>query len=291
MNPLTFLLAITTMFSAADARSLRSLRSSSEDVPDIETSRKLESSIRDRILTSLTDDEKERCYAVMDSTAVNNEIYKDGYVEFLNSLAFDYLTDNGITSFDNLSYPLKFAWNTLTCQCKAMGGGDKCCQADRARLFVDGADGEPVSEAQINFLNDVCTTAITTLTSEGWANPPPGELPKPEPPNDDIDGKEIEQQLPGKPAHHTGLTPGAIIAMWVCLPLLAIILLLATLYFCRDKDYKPETEEAEDEELVDVEKENAIDDDDSAIATAPMDADEESTAVQTNTETSTTVTA
>jgi len=115
-------------------------------------------------------EEEERCYAFMDSTAVNGRIEQDGYVEFLNLLADGYLADNGITTYDELSLALKYAWTTLTCQCTTMGEKPNCCQADRANLFVEGSDGEPVSEAQVNFLNDICKTAIDTLGQEGMVN-------------------------------------------------------------------------------------------------------------------------
>lgn len=301
MNSLTFLLALT-IFGGADARSLRASNaaSSSEDIPDISSSRKLQSSSEDipaisstRMLSSLTRDERDRCYSIMDSTAVNDAINKDGYVEFLNLLAYGYLEDNDITSFNDLSLGLKFAWNTLTCQCTAMGGADNCCQADRANLGTEGSDGEPVSEAQTNFLNDICKTAITTLGSERWENPPPGELPKPEPvptpspvpaptpeptPEPSSDDGEVEIELPlpvppnPAPEVDKGLTPGAIVGMSVGIPLLFILLLLSTLFFCRrDKDYTPKEGEVEDEELDDVEKFDAIDEEDSAIATVQMD--------------------
>jgi hypothetical protein len=281
MNFLSFLLALA-FFGGADAKNLRASNAASrEDLPAISSSRKLQSISEDiptisskRMLSSLTQDEKDRCYAIMDSTAVDDVINKSGYVEFLNLLAFGYLADNDITSFDDLSSPLKFAWITLSCQCEAMGGANNCCQADRAKLFVEGADGEPVSEEQTKFLNDVCKTAIETLGFEGWENPSPGEMPKP--PTEDIDGEEIEQELPAKPTNpatdvENGRTPGSIIGMSVGIPLLLILLLLATLFFCRDKDYKPKEGEEEDEELTDVEKENV--EEDSAIATVQTDAE------------------
>lgn len=313
MNSLSTLVLALTVFGSADAKSIRAATSASsldEAVPDIATTRKLQSSgsedIPDisatRMLSSLTEDEKERCYTIMDSTAVNDRIEKDGYVEFLNLLAYGYLADNGITTYDELSFALKYAWTTLTCQCTAMGGKPNCCQADRANLFVEGADGELVSEEQVNFLNDICKTAIDTLGQEGMTNPAPGELPvppapapivpapvvpqpapvepsepvpvpSPEPP---IDGEEIEQELPAKPTPEVdeGLTAGSIIGMAVGIPILAIILLLATLFLCRDKDYKPKDGEVEDEELKNVEKEDAIaDEEDSAIATVQTDAE------------------
>jgi hypothetical protein len=316
MNSLSTLVLALTVFGSADAKSIRAATpsASSQDIPDIATTRKLQSSedIPDisasRMLSSLTEDEKERCYTIMDSTAVNDRIEKDGYVEFLNLLAYGYLSDNGITTYDELSFALKYAWTTLTCQCTAMGGKPNCCQADRANLFVAGSDGELVSEEQVNFLNDICKTAIDTLGQEGMVNPAPGELPvppapapivpeplpapqpapvepsepvapapvpvpSPEPP---IDGEEIEQELPAKPTPEVdeGLTAGAIIGMAVGIPILAIILLLATLFLCRDRDYKPKDGEVEDEELENVEKEDAIaDEEDSAIATVQTDAE------------------
>jgi len=292
MNSLSTLVLALTVFGSADAKSIRAATpsASSQDIPDIATTRKLQSSedIPDisatRMLSSLTEDEKERCYTIMDSTAVNDRIEKDGYVEFLNLLAYGYLSDNGITTYDELSFALKYAWTTLTCQCTAMGGKQNCCQADRANLFVAGSDGELVSEEQVNFLNDICKTAIDTLGQEGMVNPAPGELPvppapapvpvpSPEPP---IDGEEIEQELPAKPTPEVdeGLTAGAIIGMAVGIPILAIILLLATLFLCRDRDYKPKDGEVEDEELKNVEKEDAIaDEEDSAIATVQTDAE------------------
>ena len=208
----------------------------------------------------LTQEEIDSCYAIMDSTAVDDSINQDLYVDFLNLLAFGYLEENDINSFDELSQPLKFAWSTLTCQCKQMGGEDNCCEADRANLFVEGADGSPVSEAQTNFLNDICQTAISTLGSEGWENPPPGETP-------------IEKPLPVQPEPEPEtLTPGEIIGMSVGIPLLFLLVLLGTVYFCRDKDNKSEEEEEEeeeeDEELADVEKENdVVNDEDSAVGT------------------------
>jgi len=208
------------------------------------------------MLDTLTQAEIDSCYAIIDSTAVDDAINKDAYVEFLNLLAFGYLTENDITTFDDLSQPLQFAWNTLTCQCKKMGGEDNCCEADRANLFVQGADGSPVSEAQTNYLNDICKTAIATLGSEGWENSPPGEMPK---------KPDLEQTLPAHPAPET-LTPGQIIGMSVGIPLL-VILLAVTLYFCRDKAYKPEEGEEEDDELADVEKEDVSNDEDSAVGT------------------------
>jgi hypothetical protein len=223
--------------------SSRRIQSSSEDIPTISSTRRM----------LLTQAEMDSCYAVMDSTAVDDSIDTVAFVNFLNLLSFGYLEENDITSFDDLSEPLKFAWNTLTCQCKQMGGEDNCCEADRANLFVEGADGKPVSEEQTNFLNDICKTAISTLGSEGWENPAPGEMP-------------IEKPLPVEPEPET-LTPGEIIAMSIGIPLLFILLLLGTLYFCRDKDYKPEEEEVEDEELADVEKENVANDEDSAVGT------------------------
>jgi len=250
--------------------SSRKLQSSSEDIPTISSSRKLESSSSEDIPTIsssrmlLTQAEIDSCYAIMDSTAVDDAINKDGYVEFLNLLAFGYLAENGITSFDDLSQSLKFAWNTLTCQCVQMGGADDCCAADRANLFVEGADGEPVSEEQTNFLNDICSTAMTTLGSEGWENPPPGEMPKPT----DDDTEEIEQELPAQPTNPAPetLTPGQIVGMSVGIPLLFILLLLGTLYFCRDKEYKPEEGDEEDDELADLDKE-VMNDEDSAVGT------------------------
>lgn len=312
MNSLTTLALALAVFGSADAKSIRAAATSSssldEAVPDIATTRKLQSSgsedIPDisatRMLSSLTEDEKERCYAIMDSTAVNDRIEQDGYVEFLNLLAYGYLSDNGITEYDELSWALKYAWTTLTCQCTAMGGKPNCCQADRANLSVAGSDGEPVSDEQVNFLNDICKTAIDTLGQEGMVNPTPGELPVPpapapivpepsEPvapapvpvapapvPVPPIDGEELKQELPAKPAPEVdeGLTAGAIIGMAVGLPILAIILLLATLFLCRDRDYKPKDGEVEDEELKNVEKEDAIaDEEDSAIATVQTDAE------------------
>lgn len=313
MNSLSTLVLALTVFGSADAKSIRAATASAssldEVVPDIATTRKLQSSgsedIPDisatRMLSSLTEDEKERCYTIMDSTAVNDRIEKDGYVEFLNLLAYGYLADNGITTYDELSFALKYAWTTLTCQCTAMGGKPNCCQADRANLFVEGSGGEPVSEAQVNFLNDICKTAIDTLGQEGMTNPAPGELPvppapapivpapvpvpqpapvepsepvpSPEPP---IDGEEIEQELPAKPTPEVdkGLTAGSIIGMAVGIPILAIVLLLAALFLCRDKDYKPKDGEVEDEELKNVEKEADIaDEEDSAIATVQTDAE------------------
>ncbi len=317
MNSLSTLVLALTVFGSADAKSIRAATPSSLDeaVPDIATTRKLQSSgsgdIPDisatRMLSSLTEDEKERCYAIMDSTAVNDKIEKDGYVEFLNLLAYGYLSDNGIITYDELSWALKYAWTTLTCQCTTMGGKPNCCQADRANLFVEGSDGKPVSEAQVNFLNDICKTAIDTLGQEGMVNPSPGELPVPPapapivpepvapepapvepsepvapapvpvpPPEPPIDGEEIEQELPAKPTPEVdeGLTAGAIIGMAVGLPILAILLLLATLFLCRDRDYSPKDGEVEDEELKDVEKEADIaDEEDSAIATVQTDAE------------------
>lgn len=242
--------------------SSRKLQSSSEDIPTISSSRKLQSSSEDiptisssRMLDTLTQAEMDSCYAIIDSTAVDDAINKDSYVEFLNLLAFGYLTENDVTTFDDLSQPLQFAWNTLTCQCKKMGGDDNCCEADRAKLSVEGADGTPVSEAQTNFLNDICKTAIGTLGSEGWENSPPGEMPKP----------DIEQELPANPTPET-LTPGQIIGMSVGIPLLIVVLAI-TLYFCRrEKTNKLEEGEEDDDELADVEK-DVSNDDDTAIGT------------------------
>ena len=262
MNLCSFLVVALTISGGADAKNLRvsnaSTSSSSEDIPVISYTRKLQSSSEDIPTISstrmlLTQDEIDSCYAIMDSTAVDDKINQDLYVDFLNLLAFGYLEENDITSFDDLSQPLQFAWNTLTCQCVQMGGEDNCCHADRAKLFVEGADGSPVSEAQTNFLNDICKTAISTLGSEGWENPSPGETP-------------IEQPLPVEPEPEK-LTPGEIIGMSVGIPLLFLLLLFGTLYFCHDKDNKPEEKESEDKELADVEKENAVNDEDSAVGT------------------------
>ena len=83
----------------------------------------------------LTRAEKDSCYEDMNITAVDdNTIDKEGYVEFLDLLALGYLTENNITSFNDLSQPLKVAWNKLTCQCMQMGGEDNCCQGDQAKL-------------------------------------------------------------------------------------------------------------------------------------------------------------
>lgn len=207
------------------------------------------------MLDTLTQADMDSCYAIIDSTAVDDAINKDSYVEFLNLLAFGYLTENDVTTFDDLSQSLQFAWNTLTCQCKELGGDENCCEGDRAKLSVEGADGTPVSEAQTNFLNDICKTAIGTLKSEGFENPPPGEMPKP----------DIELELPVTSTPET-LTPGQIIGTSVGIPLLFIVLAI-TLYFCRrDKENKPEEGEEEDDELNNVEK-DVSNDDDTAIGT------------------------
>lgn len=99
----------------------------------------------------------------------------------------------------------------------------------------------------MRFLNDICKTAITTLGSEGWKNPPP---------------------LPVKPPPET-LSTEETMGMAIGIPLLGIpfifiVALLGSVYFCRDMVYHPEEkntsaalepchEEKQDDELADVE--------------------------------------
>ena len=237
MNSFTFLLVLVIIGGAADAKTLRSNAASSEDIPTISSTRIL-----------LTRTELDSCYAVMNSTAVDDIIDKDGYVEFLDLLSSGYLTENNITSYDDLTQKLKVAWNKLTCQCVQMGRGADCCQADQAMLSVEGADGEQVSEAQVRFLNDVCKTSITTLGSEGWKKHPPPPIP----PQETLTSEET-----------MGMGMSRVISL-LGIPFIFILILIGSIYFCRDMAANPEAktasaaldpchEEEQDDELADVE--------------------------------------
>ena len=194
----------------------------------------------------------------MDDTAVDESIDNDGFVEFLNSMTSGYLTENDITSFNDLSPQLKFAYNTLSCQCTALGGAEDCCEEDKAALFVEGADGKPVSEKQTNYLIDICKTLMATIESEGWDMSPPDE-------------EELKHELPAQRiSPPQRLSTGLIIGMSVGIPLLVMITTLFMVYCRRDKENQPEEDEernGEDNKLADVEKEVFVDEEDLAVGT------------------------
>lgn len=139
--------------------------SSVADVLDISAGRSLEG-------VDLTE-----CYADLVSAADGGDILtKDTYFWFTDIMSNQWFTDNGIYNYNDLSYDMKFAFVTLSCECHNLGGGEDCCQNHRAHLDVDGAAGQDVSQAQTDFLNDICSLTHSTIGPDR-TNPTPGDLP------------------------------------------------------------------------------------------------------------------
>eukprot|EP00984_Skeletonema_dohrnii_P035762 scaffold35914_cov144-Skeletonema_dohrnii-CCMP3373.AAC.1 len=105
-----------------------------------------------------------------------NILTKDAYFFFADIMSNQWFSDNDIYSYTELPYDMKFAFVTLACECRNLGGAENCCQNHRASLNVDGADGQDVSEAQTDYLNDICSLTYSTIGSDR-INPKPGEMP------------------------------------------------------------------------------------------------------------------
>lgn len=118
-----------------------------------------------------------QCYE--DMVAVANErniLTKDAYFYFCDIMSNQWFSENGIFDYDAFPYDMKFAFVTLSCECIKLGGGENCCQNHRAHLNVDGANGQEVTQAQTNYLNDICTLTHSTIGSDRM-NPKPGDMP------------------------------------------------------------------------------------------------------------------
>lgn len=118
-----------------------------------------------------------QCYKDMVATANERNIMtKDAYFLFADIMSNQWFSDNGIDSYTDLGYDMKFAFVTLACECRKLGGGEDCCENHRASLNVEGADGQEVSQAQTDYLNDICSLTYATIGSDR-INPSPGEMP------------------------------------------------------------------------------------------------------------------
>ncbi|KAK1732754.1 hypothetical protein QTG54_016557 [Skeletonema marinoi] len=118
-----------------------------------------------------------QCYQDIVSVAdEQNILTKDAYLLLADIMSNQWFSDNGIDSYTELPYDMKFAFVTLACECRNMGGAENCCQNHRASLNVDGADGQDVSQAQTDYLNDICSLTYSTIGSDR-INPKPGEMP------------------------------------------------------------------------------------------------------------------
>lgn len=122
------------------------------------------------------------CYEDMVSVANKHNIMtKDAFYYFADIMSNQWFSDNGVFSYDELTYDMKFAFVTLACECHSLGGPENCCQAHRASLDVDGANGQEVSQEQTDYLVDICTTTSETIGPDR-TNPTPAELPTTAPP-------------------------------------------------------------------------------------------------------------
>ena len=120
-----------------------------------------------------------QCYKDINSVAAaGNILTKEEYFEFADIMSNKWFSDNDIFSYSVLPYDLKFAFVTLSCECHTMGGGDDCCENGHARLNVEGADGQDVSQAQAKYLNDICKLTFSTIGAER-INQRPEEKPTP----------------------------------------------------------------------------------------------------------------
>jgi len=140
--------------------------SSSDGVVDISASRSLRADV-----------DLAQCYERMAFVADERDILtKDAYFYFSDIMSNQWFSENDIFSYIALPYDMKFAFVTLACQCKHLGGGKDCCLNERAELNVDGAKGQDVSQAQTEYLNDICSLTYATIGSDR-INPSPGDMP------------------------------------------------------------------------------------------------------------------
>lgn len=178
----------------------------------------------------------------------HNIMTKDAFYYFADIMSNQWFSDNGVYSYDELSYDMKFAFVTLACECHSLGGAENCCQAHRASLDVDGADGQEVSQEQTDYLVDICTTTSETIGPDR-TNPTPAELPTTAPPSPSPPKPDPIVDTPTAapvPSPSGGLSIGGSIgiAMGAAAVLAMLLFLLAG---------RKSGEEKEDENLDDIE--------------------------------------
>lgn len=258
--------------------------SSSVDAVDISASRALRADV------DLT-----QCYKDMVSVAdKRNILTKDAYFFFSDIMSNQWFSDNDIYGYTDLPFDMKFAFITLACQCKNLGGGENCCQNDRAQLNVDGANGKEVSQAQTDYLNDICSLTYSTIgsdrlnpsagdmptTAQPTAQPPPAPSPSP-PPTSQLTAtppptEKVGINLPKSSDPSDGLGPGGIAG--VALAAAALLTLILFLIGRRKEEELKNEEnlddiEANDNMKVDVNADlddDAPDKDDSPDGTKSM---------------------
>ncbi len=237
--------------------------SSSVDVVDISTSRALRADV------DLT-----QCYKDMVSVADENDMLtKDAYFFFGDIMSNQWFSDSGIKGYTDLPFDMKFAFVTLACQCKSLGGGEDCCQGDNAELNVDGANGQEVSQAQRDYLNDICSLTFSTIgldrlnptagdmptTAQPTTQPPPAPSPSPPPTTQQTatppPTEKVAINLPADPSVPGGIGPGGIAG--VSLAAAALLTLILFLIGRRKEEEMKHEEnlddiEADDNMKVDV---------------------------------------
>jgi len=214
-----------------------------------------------------------QCYKDMVTAAGElNILTKDAYHLFADIMSNQWFSDNGITTYTELPFDMKFAFVTLACECRNLGGGENCCENERASLNVEGADGQEVSQAQTDYLNDICSLTYSTIGSDR-INPHPGEMPTtaqpttapPTPPTQppaptSSPTKKVDPIItPPTPAPAPefpsgGLSPGAVAG--VSLAAAAVLTLIVFLIGGRKEEEENEEENLEDIEADDMMKVN-----------------------------------
>ncbi len=163
--------------SVVASRGLNLRRASSANIDTTESSSSFDVVGISANRTLRSDVDLTQCYKDMVSVADERDMLtKDAYFFFGDILSNQWFSDSGIKGYADLPFDMRFAFVTLACQCKNLGGGEDCCQGDNAELNVDGANGQEVSQAQKDYLNDICSLTFSTIGSDRL-NPSAGDMP------------------------------------------------------------------------------------------------------------------
>jgi len=137
--------------------------------------------------TSTTLFVSEQCLNNLVAAACDDgQIGPEDYFVFTDGMSNGYYTQNNLSDYSDLTMQNKFAFVTLSCQCKAfgVGGASNCCQGDRANINVQGInidDPNSMSTQLQDYIADICSTTTDAIGEENIL-PPTGEEPVQLPP-------------------------------------------------------------------------------------------------------------